>query len=276
MEIAKREISNLEPLLREGDKIGLFVFGKASHIKLDLTKDFETFFDQVLRANFPENLFNDETAFFTSFITVLEHVYQSLDGQDAFNDGYAKGRPYNPKKRDNRIVVIFSDGEEQSLKFKPEALEEHMARTDYLKELPKVLAEYRKRGLKIYPVGIGTRKGASFLSLLKGYKKGTDYTEELEKEWAGQVTRLDKANLSALAKATGVDLSEHDWTVESAQGNARNYLEYAMDFNRSLLFELNVEGDNEPLWQYCLLVSIIFLALGIATYPFSGYLRKTR
>lgn len=277
LEIARREILSVDSFLKEGDKVGLFTFGKGSHRKLYLTDDFGVFFDQVSGVGLFENL-NDETIFDTDFATVLEHIYQQLDRQDAYFEGREYNRRYNPKKRINRIVVIFSDGDDQFLNYKPVKPEEARAvaeeKAEYVKKLSAVLAEYRKRGLKIYPVGIGTRRGVSWISLLKGYKKGTDYPEELEKEWANQNTRLDRNNLTALAKSTGVDLSGYDWTVESAQGNARDYLKRALDSNRRPLFEL-AEGDNsQQLWQYCLLVAAVFLTLGVATYPFQGYLRK--
>ncbi|MBI3274346.1 MAG: hypothetical protein HYZ69_04345, partial [Candidatus Colwellbacteria bacterium] len=141
----------------------------------------------------------------------------------------------------------------------------------------KVLAEYKKRGLKIYPVGVGTARGVKWLSLLRGYKKGTDYPEsiELDQNWRSQVSRLDKANLLGIANSTGVQLGGYDWTVESYQDRAQNYLERVIDSNRRPLAEFT-EGENDQnLWQYCLLISVAFLFLGFATYPFRGYFRKT-
>lgn len=277
LEIARREILSTDSFLKEGDKVGLFTFGKGSHRKLYLTDDLGIFFDQVFGVGLFENL-NDETIFDTDFATALERIYLSLDRQDAYFEGREYNERYNPKKRTNRIVIIFSDGEDQFLNYKPVKPEEARVvaeeKAEYIKRLSKVLAEYRKRGLKIYPVGIGTRRGVSWISLLKGYKKGTDYSEGLEKEWASQITRLDRNNLIALAKHTNVDFSSYDWTVESAQGNARGYLKYALDSNRRPLFEL-AEGDNsQQLWQYCLLVAAVFLVLGVVTYPFQGYLRE--
>lgn len=276
LEIAKREILGLESLLKEGDKIGLFTFGKSSNRKFYLTDDFGTFFDQVSRVVFPKNLTGDETIFFTDFAGALEHVYQSLDRQDVAGEGFSRDqlKRYKPKKKTNRIVLVFSDGEDQFLNLKPQNQEEAEAKAKYVKKLSNVLAEYRKRGLKIYPVGIGTRNGVAFLSLLRGYKKGVDYSEELEKEWAGFVTRLDRARLAALAKATGTDLSGFDWTVENIQGNARDYLERVLDSNRKPLFGFTESENNQPLWQYCLLIAVGFLAVGIMTYPHRGCLRK--
>lgn len=277
LEIARREILSIDSFLKEGDKVGLFTFGKGSHRKLYLTDDFGVFFDQVSGVGLFEDL-SDETIFDTDFAIVLEHIYQQLDRQDAYFEGREYNQRYNPKKRTNRIVMVFSDGEDQFLNYKPVKLEEARAvaeeKAEYVKKLSKVLVEYRKRGLKIYPVGIGTRKGVSWISLLKGHKKGTDYPEELEKEWASQVTRLDRNNLTALAKSANVDLSGYDWTVESAQGNVRGYLRHALDSNRRPLFEL-AEGDNsQQLWQYCLLIAAVFLVLGVVTYPFQGHLRR--
>ncbi|OGN02578.1 MAG: hypothetical protein A2651_00145 [Candidatus Yanofskybacteria bacterium RIFCSPHIGHO2_01_FULL_42_12] len=272
LEIARREILSIDSFMREGDRVGLFIFGKESHIKLNLTSDFGTFFDQVSRAGLSGSL-SDETIFDTDFATAFEHIYQSLDRQDAFLEGKEYNQRYNPKKRTNRIVLVFSDGEDQFFNSKPKNEAEAKLRADYVKKYDKVMAEYKKRGLKIYPVGIGTRTGVSWLFLLKGYKKGT-YPPELDKEWIGQVTRLDRDRLSSLAKTTGADLLGYDWTVENSQGNARQYLGHVLDSNRRPLFEF-VAGDNDrQFWQYCLLAAIGFLALGIVTYPFQGYLRN--
>ncbi|MBI3274325.1 MAG: VWA domain-containing protein, partial [Candidatus Colwellbacteria bacterium] len=159
LEIAKREISRMGAMLREGDKVALFTFGKSSNRKLYLTKDLETFFDQVERISFPTKLSNDESVWSTDFATALEHIYQSMDMQDSRGENYPAGRKYNPKKRDNRIVIIFSDGEDQMLNSMPANEQEIQQKAGYIDRRKKVLAEYKKRGLKIYPVGVGTSRG---------------------------------------------------------------------------------------------------------------------
>lgn len=158
LDIAKREASNIEPLLVEGDKVALFVFGRESHRKIYLSGRFENTFERLARISFPGSLKGDGLIWDSDFASMLENVYQSTDRQDSFNDGYS-GKRYVPKKRSNRIVIIFSDGEDQLKKDKPSTPEEAKYRDDYIKRLNSALAEFRKRGLKIYPVGIGTEKG---------------------------------------------------------------------------------------------------------------------
>jgi len=283
IEVAKREILSLDSFLKEGDRIGLFTFGKDSDRRLYLTNDFGTFFGQVSEMGSFENIYN-ETFFDTDFATALEHIYRSMDRQDASLEGRQYNQRYKPSKRSNRIVIIFSDGEDQLLVSKPENKDDADAKAKYVKKRSQVISEYRERGLKIYPVGIGTRNGVKWTSLLKGYKK-LKYPEQnyldiflkvLEKDWVGQVTRLERNNLADLAKSTGVELSSYDWTVENSQGNVRQYLGYIISSNRRPLLEISQDDDIQQLWQYCLLVAVGFLLVGTASYPFSGFLRKNR
>src|SRR3989338_878602 len=266
IEVAKREILSLDSFLKEGDRIGLFTFGKDSDRRLYLTNDFGTFFGQVAEMGSFENIYN-ETFFDTDFATALEHIYRSMDRQDASLEGRQYNQRYKPSKRSNRIVIIFSDGEDQLLVSKPENKDDADAKAKYLKKRSQVISEYRERGLKIYPVGIGTRNGVKWTSLLKGYKK-LKYPEQnyldiflkvLEKDWVGQVTRLERNNLADLAKSTGVELSSYDWTVENSQGNVRQYLGYIISSNRRPLLEVSQGDDAQQLWQYCLLVAVGFL-----------------
>ena len=284
LEIAKKEILRLEPLLKDGDKVGLFTFGKTSRRNLFLTRDLGVFFEQVSAVNFPksEGFYGDETIFDSDFATTLEHIFQSLDRQDASSEGYARDQRYlyRPGVKTNRMVLIFSDGDDQFLNYAPIRPEDILAvaeeKAEYKKKLADVADEYRKRGLKIYPVGVGTRSGVDWFSLLEGYRRGIDYPgyADFEEEWRRQITRLDRNNLSSLAKSTGAVFSGHDWTVENAQGNVGSYLEYVVSSNRRPILELVAEEEESPIWQYCLLVAVGFLVLGIATYPFRGYLRS--
>lgn len=279
LDVAKREILGLDTFLKEGDKVGLFTFGKDSDRRLYLTDDFGTFFGQVSETGSFENIYN-ETFFDTDFATALEHIYKSMDRQDSFLERRQYNQRYTPQKRSNRIVIIFSDGEDQLLISKPENKDEADAKAKYVKKRSQVISEYRKRGLKIYPVGIGTRNGVKWTSLFQSNKKAYPYLsfffQELEKDWAGQVTRLERNNLADLAKSTGAELSSYDWTVENSQGNVRPYLGHIISSNRRSLLEISQSDDAQQLWQYCLLASVGLLVLGTLIYPFTGYFHRKR
>lgn len=277
LDIAKREAGNMEPFLIEGDKAALFVFGRESHRKIFLSGRLDNTFDRLTKVSFPKSLVGDGLVWDSDFASMLENVYQSMDRQDAYNEGYS-GKKYIPKKRSNRIVIIFSDGEDQFKKEKPATETEAKNRSDYVKRLNSALAEFRKRGLKIYPVGIGTQKGVRWLSLLKGYKKGEDYPEYLtqDKDWQNGVSRIDKENLMFLARSTGAQPGVNIWTIENGATTVKNYLNTVINSNRKTLLEFSQSEDDQDLWQYFLIAAVGILALGIFFHPVSGYFSRRR
>ena len=274
LEIAKREALNIEPLLTEGDKMAFFVFGKESHRKIYLTKKYQTVFERVGAVYFPESLKGDGTVWDSDFAGMLENIYQSLDRQDAYAEGVSI-KQYVPKKRSNRIVLMMSDGEDQFRKEKTFNSYDEEYKQAYIKRLNQALSEFRRRGLKIYPVGIGTVKGSSWESLLRGYKKGVDYEEGLiEYVWKGGTTRIDKENLTFLARSTGVDPVGYIWTVENSSTNVKNYLRSVVDSVPRTVVDFSVSNEEQQLWQYFLLAAVGILILGILSYPFTGHFRK--
>ena len=275
LNIAKREAGNIESLLTEGDKAALFVFGRESHRKIYLSERFENTFGQMARISFPESLKGDRLIWDSDFVSMLENIYQSMDRQDSGDSEYLRKR-YIPQKRSNRIVILFTDGEDQFRKDKPATSEEAKSHNDYIKRLNSAFAEFRKRGLKIYPVGIGTQKGVKWLSLLRGYKKLEDYPEGLIEQWQNGVSRIDKENLMFLSRSTGTKIDNQIWTVENSATMVNNYLSSAIRLNRSVMFEFGNSETDQDLWQYFLIAAAGILVLGILSYPVSGYFRKKR
>lgn len=277
LEIAKREALNIEFLLSESDRIALFVFGRESHRKIYLTRQHNTVFERVSRVSFPKpgNLKGDGLIWDSDFASMLENIYQSMDRQDMGVEKVSTAR-YVPKKKSNRIVILISDGEDQFKRDRPTTVEGIQYKADYLKRLDKALNEFRRRGIKIYPVGIGTTKGVSWLSLLRGYKEKEDYPIGLIKDWQGKLSRLDKDNLSFLARSSEAELSGHVWTIEKGSTTVRSYLRSIIDSNRSVLPEFGASDDEHQLWQYFLLVAIGILVVGILTHPIKGYFRKNK
>jgi len=275
LDIAKREAFNVEPLLLEGDKAALFVFGKESRRKMYLSGRFENTFEPLTKVSFPESLWGDALIWDSDFASMLEKIYQSMDRQDAFNEGYS-GKKYVPKKRTNRIVILFSDGEDQFRKDKPTTPEEIKLKGDYTKRLNGALAEFRKRGLKIYPVGVGTQNGVKWPSLLRDYKKIEDYPVYLAENWKNGISRIDKENLMFLAKSTGTQLGGNIWTVENSATTVKNYLSAAIGSNRRVMLEFSQSETDQDLWQYFLITAVGVFVLGILSYPVSGYLRRRK
>ncbi|MDP3697893.1 MAG: VWA domain-containing protein [Candidatus Taylorbacteria bacterium] len=279
LEIAKREALNIEAFLNESDKIALFVFGRESHRKIYLTRKHNTVFERVARISFPKpgNLKGDGLIWDSDFASMLENIYQSLDRQDMGVKKVSIAR-YVPQKKSNRIVILMSDGEDQFKRDKPTTIEDIQYKAKYLKRFDRALSEFRRRGIGIYPVGIGTAKGVQRPSLLRGYKEKEDYPVGLLKsfDWRGQVSRLDKDNLSFLARSLGVELTGHIWTVENSSTTVRRYLRSVIDSNRRVLPEFGASDDERQLWQYFLLTAVGILAFGILSYPVSGYFRRNK
>ena len=275
LEVAKREAGNIETLLKEGDKTALFIFGSESHKKMYLYGWSEETFNRLAEVSFPESLAGDALVWDSDFASMLEKIYLSLDRKDSGDRDYLKHH-YIPKKRTNRIVILFSDGEDQFKKEKPANPQETENREKYIKRLNNALAEFRKRGLKIYPVGIGTQKGARSLSLLRGYEKGIDYPQYLLEDWKNDFTRLDKDNLVFLARSTGTAPGNQIWTIENGATTVKLYLSEAVESNRRILLEFGRSEDDQDLWQYFLIAAIVILASGALTYPVSGYFTQRR
>lgn len=276
LDIAIREAANIELLLKEEDKAALFVFGKEAHRKIYLSGKFANTFDRLAQITFPKSLRGDGVVFDSDFAALLESIYYSMDRQDAYFENY-KGKKYVPQKRSNRVIIIFSDGEDQNKKSQPQNDEEAKDLADYNQRLNKALAEFRKRGLKIYPVGIGTELGVKSVTLLKYYQVGEDYPEPLLVSWKDDVTRINKNNLTFLARSTGVtvvELNSHVWKIEKSLTSVRDYLREIINSNRRPLPEFNQSADGQDLRQYLLVASVTILIFGIGVYPFSGYFRN--
>lgn len=276
LDIAKREAFNIESLLKEGDKAALFVFGRESHKKIELTEKFsENVFYWLDRVSFPKSLTGDALVWNSDFASMLENVYQSMDRQDKYNDGYS-GKNYTPQKRTNRIVILFSDGEDQFRKDKPTTPEEVKDKDGYIKRLNGALVEFKKRSLKIYPVGIGTQKGVKWTSLLRGYKEGDDYNKDelIQLGWQDGISRIDKENLVFLARSVGTGLGNHIWTVENNATTVKNYLDTVINSNRRTLLEFGQSEDDQDLWQYFLIAAVSVLVFGVLFHPVSGYFKR--
>ncbi|MEK9180455.1 MAG: vWA domain-containing protein [Patescibacteria group bacterium] len=244
LEAAKKENLELaEKILRPGDRVSVFAFGKDSFRKLYLSNDVNRFTSEVARIRLPKRLKGEETVWDTNLALTLEHVYQSLDIQDSF-DALAHGA----KGRHGRIVFIFTDGDD---------------RINTRKQLGAVASEFRRRNIKVFAIGVGTRRGYPLLSILSRYKKGEDYDEEVEKEWRGERTRLETKSLEYVARATGGQL----FTIEDEGGSAKAFIEKAINSQRSFsVVEENKTEIHTEYWRYAVIAALILLALAIIFY----------
>src|SRR3989344_653144 len=260
IDIAAREILKLYPgILKDGDRAALFMLGKSTLRKVHLSGDLDRFITEVSKVGRPARLIGDEFPWGSDIALTLEDVYQRLDSQDKFFDGNSSN--WQPKKSSNRLVLFFGDGDYNSLR-PPKDTAEADDHEQYLKRVNDALGEFRRRGLKIYSVGIGTRTGADLLSILRDYKKDFDYNDSLVADLKDQSSRLDLEPLRIISSATGGRVI----SLESANADAQNFLRDSVDSNRSASFEIVPGGDRQDLWQLFLLAALCVAAIAIIFY----------
>ena len=248
LDLAVREILNLyaQDILREGDRVGLFVFGGTAVRKVHLSTDSERFVEGVGRIRPPTSLTGDAFPWDTDLAVAFEHVYQSLDSQDRFMAGE---KDWQPTRRSDRLVLVFSDGD-----YAPEG--EQVARLD------QAMGEFQRRGLKVYPIGIGTRTGVDLSDVLLDYEKGVDYDNALEMELEALRTQLNTDTLSFLEQRSG----GRTFIIDNADVSASTFLKDVVDSHRSISFELAADEDEQEIWQYVVGLAILVFAAAIIFY----------
>ncbi|MDP3792966.1 MAG: VWA domain-containing protein [bacterium] len=251
IDIAIREIARLysQEAIKEGDKAALVLFGKTSLKKLRLSRDLNRFLNEVSKVSQPESLIGDDHYFGSDIPLVLEDTHKFLDRQD----NSKQDKNWRPVQRSNRIVLFFGDGDYH---LKEYSLEDR-------RRLNVALLEFRRRGLKIFSVGIGTRRGVPLTTVLANYKKGEDYNDQVEAELREQgITRLDTTTLGLLSSQTGGSVA----TVENGSGSAEGFLKNAINDNRNSSLEVASEPEKKELWREFLLAAIFFVLIAIKIY----------
>ena len=124
------------------------------------------------------------------------------------------------------------------------------------------MAEFQRRGLKIYPIGIGTRTGVDLPDVLLDYAKGIDYDDALEAELEGLRTQLNTDTLSFLEQRSG----GRQFIIDSSEVSASSFLKDVIDSHRSISFELVADDETQEIWQYVLGLAILAFAAAIIFY----------
>ena len=244
-------------IIREGDRVGLVVFGKTPLEKLRLTADLDRFSNDISRIGRPQSLIGDDHPFGSDIPAALRTTYQFLDYQDKralYMERYHKDPPldfdwekfsWQPGAKSNRIVIFLGDGDYRFGQYNK----------DQMKGLNDGLSEFRRRGLKIYSVGIGTKAGVRLDSVLKDYLK-YEYNDKLVADLKKEgLTRLDTNALHRLSDQTGGSVA----TIENSSGSAEEFLKNVIDSNRNQLAEISNETQKDDLWQECLEAAFAFI-----------------
>ncbi|MEM6631232.1 MAG: VWA domain-containing protein [Bacteroidota bacterium] len=121
---AKRMIRQLVRKL-QGDKIGLIVFSDDAFLQCPLTRDYELF-ETLLGFAEPQQFSRSGTQYRPALSMALDHLnYQN-----------------SSEKERNQAVILLSDGE------------------DYGNAYPSILDRYKKNRIKLFAIGLGTRRGS--------------------------------------------------------------------------------------------------------------------
>jgi len=245
--VAVREALSLytQDILTPGDRTALFVWGTTALRRVHLSSNPDRFIQEVGRIGQPPTLSGDAFPWDSDVATAFESIYLSLDNQDRFE----AGEDWVPVERSDRLVMLFTDGD-----FLIDA--EQMSRLDV------ALGEFRRRGLVIYPVGIGTRAGASVDSVLMDYVRGVDYDETLVADLEGQRTRLGLDGIGLLEQRT----SGRSFLVDSLQISSSNFLRNVVDSHRSISFQLVPAEDKQEVWQWVVMLAIFIFVAAMLFY----------
>ena len=189
LELAVREALGLytQDILSPGDRTAVFVWGTTALRRVHMSSNAERFVEEVGRIGPPPTLSGDAFPWDSDVATAFESIYMSLDNQDRFEEGEEN---WTPEERSDRLVLLFTDGD-----FLIDA--EQMSRLDV------ALGEFRRRGLVIYPVGVGSRTGVNVDTVLTDYVRGVDYDDTLVADLEGQRTRLGVEGIGMLEQRTG-------------------------------------------------------------------------
>jgi hypothetical protein len=226
--------------------VALFVFGGTTVRKVHLSADSERFLREVGKIRPPSTLTGDVFPWETDMASAFEHVYLSLDSQDRYLAG---GGDWQPTRRSDRLVLVFSDGD-------------YVADGEQMQRLDQAMSEFQRRGLKIYSIGIGTKRGVDLQDVLLDYEKGVDYDDALEGELEGIRTELSTEMLSFLERRSG----GRTFILNNEELSATNFLKDVVSAHRSISFNLVADEDKEEIWQYVLGLAFLMFAAAIIFY----------
>jgi Mg-chelatase subunit ChlD len=249
LEIAAREILGLhgQNILTPRDRLALFVFGSTAVRKSHLSNDLGRFVDSVGRLRQPANLTGDAFPWSTDIASALEHVYHSIDNQDRSETGE---NDWTPSHRTDRLLLLFTDGD-------------FTVEPEQRAGLEQALAECRRRGLTIYPIGIGSRMGREISEVLRDYQRGRDYDDILATELEEEPrSRLVTEWLTLMEQRTG----GRTFVIENASTTATGFLRKAVEGHRGISFQLIREESRQEVWQYVMALAILVFAVAVLFY----------
>lgn len=249
LDIATREILRMqsEGILQPGDRGALFVFGGTTVRKVHLSPRVERLIEGVQKLKQPATLSGDSFPWDSDVAGAFEHIVQSLDLQDRLEAAVSED-DWRPPRRSDRALLLFTDGD-------------FGLRPEQLQRLDVALGEFRRRGIAVYPLGIGTTGGAELTTILGEYDP-EDYDPSLASELAGQRTQLRASTLTFLAERTG----GRSFIVDNAGTPAATFLRDVIGSHRGLTFQLVPSEDGLDAWSYLVAFAVLIFVAAVLFY----------
>jgi len=220
-------------LFRPGDRITLFAFGTHSIWQLPLSEDLDDFNSKLVSVTTVPKVYWDDSRLSTDMAKVLEHIPESMDRQDNFFKRNA-GNFKVSWVQHNRVTFLFSDGDDR------EGI-----------DIKRGVDELKKRNIKVFPVGVGTRAGQEVT--VKTYDPGGS-DKPVRKT---RRTTLQMELLNEIAAKTGGE----SYIVDEVSriSDAQSFLKSAADDNRSLTPRLVPSEEGRDVWWEILAIPGIVL-----------------
>lgn len=216
LEKAKRSMQQLLEQLH-GDRIGLIVFAGKAYMQLPITTDYSA-------ARLFLNLID------TDIIPI-----QGTNIASAINLGIES---FDYKKGGSRVMIIISDGENHE----PEALESAEAA--------------RKKGIKVYTVGMGTPNGAPIPIFRNGQQVG--FRQDNQNNTI--ISSLNEEMLMELAR-----VGNGEYFRANNSGNAIRMIMNQVQKLEKAEYETNMYTDYEDRFQYFIGMSLLLYLLYFLT-----------
>lgn len=274
LEIAKTQIQAIEPFLRPQDQASVIYFARSAHEAhpmFPLNQSLRPLFNRAVEEiRFPEKLnvittYNPTLNFVDSsdIVSALQETYKLYDKTEKI-----RNPRYIPDKAENRLIFLLSDGDFVINPGNAQSEDEVKEIKDYRQSMFKALSELKKRGIRIYAIGIGSRTGVPLINALRKYKKGEDYDQEYEDAIIQKgLGRVFPSNLGLLVEGTNGDSNTDVIVLDSLNANAHEFMQKAIESHRQGNQAKTVESRNdEPLWK-----SVVILAIAVASLSLTGW-----
>lgn len=237
-EIAMEAISSFinSKSLKPGDRITLFIFGRIAVWKMPFSEDLDDFKTKLGRVGHP-SVYQDEFQLLTDLSGVLNYIPKCVDKDAAFQ---SIARRHDVSWfANNRIAFLFSDGDDQ---------EES--------RLDEAARELNRRGIKIYPVAIGTLGKSKLKLQVSDADNPSAKPQEIIVE-----TSLQTRELSRVAAQTGGDI----FVLDSPDKDPLSFMKNAVAKNRSSVIRLarSAEKGRDIWWEILAAVSILAILIAI-------------